>query len=369
MWYRFSAQWEVVPGKSRLRLLWKAQMAGRFLRWAGWCAAYLVFFLGVILLAETAVRAFTSVHLQGVSKELFARAPDEAGYVNMANARAVAFGVAVVTDGSGYRIRDGYDYPDGETAVLIVGDSVAFGVALEEHRTLAGRLRDEFPTIPIYNASVIGHGTVDYLATVKRALATHPNIAQVYLIFTLNDLASASRRNIARSLEEDATPEGGLVLVERVNGYLRGRSKLFIVLKNLYRDASMQWFEADLKLYDDAGLLDQAIGQIEEIKSHLQERGVNLLLVVPPYEAQLRPDNAALRWPQQLLAQGFAQRGIDLLDLMDDFLSYGDESADYYLFADHMHLSERGHDVLFGRVSDHLKTSLDRQSNWAVGDE
>ena len=73
-------------------------MAGRFLRWAGWCAAYLVFFLGVILLAETAVRAFTSVHLQGVSKELFARAPDEAGYVNMANARAVAFGVAVVTD-------------------------------------------------------------------------------------------------------------------------------------------------------------------------------------------------------------------------------------------------------------------------------
>jgi hypothetical protein len=51
---------------------------------------------------------------------------------------------------------------DKPGAILLLGDSVGFGPAVEEPETYAGLLRARFPAQRIYNSAVIGYTTTDY---------------------------------------------------------------------------------------------------------------------------------------------------------------------------------------------------------------
>src|SRR5262245_14521433 len=124
----------------------------------------LLFVAACVGLGELAVRAFSTVDLLGNSKDLFVPNAYGTSYGNAPNAEAISFGLKIYTDATGFRVPKGALPDDGakREAILILGDSVGFGPAVEEPDTFAGLLRSRFPAKRIYNSSAIGYSTPDY---------------------------------------------------------------------------------------------------------------------------------------------------------------------------------------------------------------
>ena len=156
-------------------------------------------------IAEIAVRTFSAVDLLGNSKNLFIAHAYGTSNGNAPNVEASSFGTLVYTDEHGFRVPKG-GLPEDERkaeAILILGDSVGFGPAVEEGDTFAGLLRTRFADRRIYNSSVIGYSTPDYRNVIDAFLPRHPEVKAVVLVFCLNDISSASARNIDRYLKSE----------------------------------------------------------------------------------------------------------------------------------------------------------------------
>ena len=84
------------------------------------------------------------------------------------------------------------------------------------------------------------------------------------------------------------------------------------------------------------------VNAIVKIKAALDKSNIDFLVVILPYEYQLRVEG--LKAPQALLNSFLAKRNIKSLDLYEDFASLNSE--DYYLYGDPMHLSYLGHETV-----------------------
>ena len=82
----------------------------------------------------------------------------------------------------------------------------------------------------------------------------------------------------------------------------------------------------------------------------LERSGVALLIVVLPYEYQLRGSDRALRLPQRLLTGFFERHGIDHVDALPAFERHGGDGRELFLPFDPMHLSREGHEVVYGVI-------------------
>jgi hypothetical protein len=128
--------------------------------------------------AELAARAFSSVGLVGNSKDLFVARAWGTSHGNAPHIEAISFGQRVFTGEYGFRIAPGSNGKDdgAANAILLIGDSVGFGPAVDEPETYAGLLRTRFPTQRVYNASVIGFSTRDYRNFVEAFVPQHPEV-------------------------------------------------------------------------------------------------------------------------------------------------------------------------------------------------
>src|SRR5262245_22729224 len=115
--------------------------------------------IALIALAEIAVRTFANIDPLGNSAHLFVANAYGTSHGNARNVEGISYGQTVYTDEHGFRVPKG-GVPGDETkseAVLILGDSIGFGPAVDEADTFAGLLRARFPERRIYNSSVIGY--------------------------------------------------------------------------------------------------------------------------------------------------------------------------------------------------------------------
>jgi hypothetical protein len=137
-------------------------------------------------------------------------------------------GSATVVGGPGERIthvrvnREGYRGPDwpppSDDEVLVVGDSLSFGLGVEEDEALPTRLRRALPgTPPVIDASVPTYGPPEYLATLEQVLERRRPAAAVVVVNLINDVAEVDRPNVGRHravdgwaarVESDAGGEG-----------------------------------------------------------------------------------------------------------------------------------------------------------------
>jgi lysophospholipase L1-like esterase len=317
-------------------------------------------FLALIgALAELAVRAFSAVDLLGNSRNLFAAGVYGASNGNAPNVEASSFGRIVYTDEYGFRIPKGGVPGDAarRQAILILGDSVGFGPAVEEAETLAGRLRARFPEWRIYNSSVIGYTTRDYRNVVEAFLPRHPEVKAVVLLYCLNDVSAASAQNIDRYLEQEkqGAPEWSLTetlrsftLLSDANDYLRSRSKLYLLLRHrLLRTQTRDW-RAVRQLYaeEHSAGVEQSVRDIAWIGATLEQRGIPFAVVLSPFEYQLRsPEDPEAQVPQRMLGELLSKAGVSTVDARPYF-DAGVPSADYFLGYDPMHFSALGHRVM-----------------------
>ena len=174
----------------------------------------LLFLLLFALIAEFAVRTFSDLNFLGNSRNLFISDAYGTSKGNAPNVEAVSFGAVVYTDEHGFRVPKG-GLPGDESkreAILLLGDSVGFGPAIEdEGETFAGLLRARFPAKRVYNSSVIGYTSADYKNVVEAFIPLHPEVSDVVLLYCLNDVSPSSAELIDRFLkaakEERPEPE------------------------------------------------------------------------------------------------------------------------------------------------------------------
>lgn len=302
----------------------------------------------LLLLLEAVVRVLRpGINFQGIERGLIrpgAFTPATHGLVP--NSEGVCFGTRVRVDESGCRKLSGPD--DYAATWLMLGDSVAFGVGVETPQTYAQLLQDEFPSVRVRNTSVPGHNLRSYRDVLEHHLAAAEGgpaggrVERVLLFYCLNDVDIGDTAWHSNRMRPHA--EGFL-------SFLRRNSKLYLFVKGAASDRSRSYFAYDHQLYERAGpRLAEALAHLGGIVETLRRRNINLLVVLQPYEYQLRTGEPGDRLPQKLVAAFLEERGVPYLDAFEDFAREGAASGEFYLYADHAHFNARGHRVVFDAV-------------------
>lgn len=336
-------------------------MASLLERWRPKVLAFSFSSLLVLLVlgaGEIFCRVFLDINLRKTSVEFVRQ--DANGFIvgNAPNATGTSFGVEVYSDANGYRVPQNYVARHADSSVLLIGDSVTFGVGVLEEQTFAGRLRSAFPEREILNSGVVGYSIPDYVRLVNSDPAAQANVRQVYLFYCLNDFHSADVYE-PRPVAPGAWPSikrGIASAFVWINETLGPRSKLYVLVTGLTIDPSRQYYEGDAKGME---VSDEKFAQVAqplvEIGRKIQGQGKSFAVVLNPYEMQVRPNSGADFRPQDRMKAFLATNGIDVIDTRDRFLAL-DAPSKAFLFADPMHLSALGHEIVFDVIAQDLRT-------------
>ncbi len=335
-------------------------------------AGSLLCLLLLALIGELAVRVLLDLNFLGNSRDLFVANAYGPSKGNAPSAQAISFGAVVHTDEHGFRVPEGGVPADAKKsdAILILGDSVGFGPAVEERETLAGLLRARFPAKRIYNSSVIGYATPDYKNVVDAFLPLHPEVTDIVLVYCLNDLSARSAEAIDRYLEEkQQEPDLRRTLQELgplrlVNDFLRERSKLYLLLKYQVMAPRQKQWEEITRLYGDGSeaSLEGSARDVADVAARAQEAGARFLVVLAPFEHQLRnPDDTASQVPQRKLGELLSRAGVEHVDARPAF-DRGPGAPDYFLPYDPMHFSRAGHRVMAEVIAGALAVDREQRS-------
>ncbi len=326
--------------------------------------------IAVLLAGEFYCRRFTRINFLDNSRELFAANRFGQSYGNEPNAVAYSFGEKVYIDADGFRIseqefaaKNALVKAANGPAILIAGDSVAFGVGLKEEDSFAGRLRRALPGETIYNSAAIGYDAFDYKTVVEAVVAQKPEIKTVVQFYCLNDISAGSAKKILQLTNQkngiDAAPEtepDDYPVIRPINDFLRSRSKLYIFLKNALRDTQLVTFKSDYERYQTDATVEAALKPLGELEEELTAAGIRYKVFILPYEAQLRPKSPAeYLLPQKKAADVMRREAIDYYDMTPDFQKSGVPAQELYLYGDPMHLSAKGSALAAEIVARELK--------------
>lgn len=149
-----------------------------------------------------------------------------------------------------------------ENIALIVGDSVAYGAALNNDETLASRLQIKYPILHFINAGVPGSGTRDNMERLRARLKTHAGkVKAVIYVHCENDMEGyGTPEHIAGDLHS-------ILEEHKIAGrYFVYSQFIFRVMPDVLRD----------KNYDDLDIRKHW-AQKKEIVGLLQKNGVTLI--------------------------------------------------------------------------------------------
>jgi len=284
---------------------------------------------------ELLCRAFGRIHVQGFSANLLVDRRWGESHGNGANVDAVSMGATIRTDGDGFRVDPAHPPAATGPEVLVLGDSVTFASGVPAEASFVERVARRLPALRIRNAASLGYRLIDHRNLVRDFLPRHPDTRAAVLMMSLGDLST--RAEIAGGSRSPG-------LAARVNAFLRSRSKLLVFAKAVVLDPALRVFRADSALYDvDDATFERALAPFDEIATLCRERALPLVVVVLPYEVELRfRDDAALA-PRRRLLAALAARDAGAVDALPRFLASPLAPDELFLFGDPVHLSPAGH--------------------------
>jgi hypothetical protein len=316
-----------------------------------WCAITPILLFGIF---ELLVRLLLpAIQPQGTDKILYAenRYGDTHGLMPCSVGRSN--GALVHVDKNGFR---GTFMPMDTSKVswLLLGDSVTMGIGVEEDSTFAGLLQSRFPGVNILNPSMIGYHVRDYCNVLHRFVIERKNdlkIRRVFLFWCLNDLYMA--KNAVEM------PGGKIRLrIGKALNVLRVHSRFYYFLKTILFDRPKSYFLFDSRIYaEDRQKVADGIDRLEDIKrfcrswrhrgwrtpnQNLQD-SMEFMVVLLPYEYQLRSRNSDLNEPQRIMRVEMEDHGIEVSDPLPYLKASGIDSKVLYLYGDGIHLSTTGH--------------------------
>ncbi len=230
--------------------------------------------------------------------------------------------------------------------VLLLGDSVTMGIGVESDSTFASKIMMLRNDIRIYNPSLIGYSSQDYLNIIKHLINSKQSelsFSEVSIVWCLNDVYG---RNEAVNIGY-----GGESIIDRFFGFVRSNIKTFHLLKKIFFDRPKVYYDYDKKFYleeneenEENEEIEKAVRNLTEIDTILEENLINLKIILLPYEVQLRKQGDNL--PQKILIEYLEKHKISVYDLYDSIIKSGYDSEDLYLFGDGIHFSKLGHDLI-----------------------
>lgn len=199
--------------------------------------------------------------------------------------------------------------------VLIVGDSVAFGLGVDDDATMASQLqRAAGDSFQVFNAAVAGYNADQIYLAAKRSLAAQPVDALIYVAST-NDF--------------DGNSESEL---------LQSATSLFARL------ASLRSLAGNRVVVMLTGYLEYAVRDVIDGKKHGW------------YGAWIHTDY--LRRELPAIARQFVFDFIDVNGLVDATVQDdGSIFSPFAMFVDHVHLSRRGHGIAAAALRESLSKS------------
>jgi hypothetical protein len=261
----------------------------------------------------------------------------------------MSLGVRVFTDRYGFRVPPRFrdTNPADAPALLILGDSIAFGSGVEEERTFAGLLRGSLPSTRIYNSAVIGYGASDYRNVAAHFLPDHDEVRTICLVFCLNDVKQkpAPIGRSARVTPPTSRSES-IFSAAKLDFFLRSNSELYVVLKSELSDPQERYWRLAASAYADVGDVGRTLQPITEIAEISRLLGAKFFVIIAPYEFKLRSNDAEGTTPQGTLIDYFERHGVAYVDALPVFRRVGLPSYEHFLPGYPMHFSAVGHEVI-----------------------
>ena len=300
----------------------------------------------IILFLETLIRLFNIVELQGYDKQAFY---SENGIIlSKTNNSFKVFGIISKTDKNGFRIPiKNYTYKHEKKSTLVLGDSVTFGVGVEEKNTFIGILRNNSRGNNLYNAAIFGHNIESYLYILKKNHEKFKDeINQVLIFLCLNDVVpyqgtifekkDSNKNEFKKNIIENK-------FTLKLNIFLREKSVLFVLIKGIFTNPVKRHYDYMRTLYDNEKNLVKFEKDVSEITNYLTKNNLNFKFVLLPYAHQIISNcQKELLKPQEAIKKVFDNQNIDIKDYTYEFCK-NDNKSELFLKYDPVHLSRYGH--------------------------
>lgn len=243
------------------------------------------------------------------------------------NATGNVWGKAINTDNIGGRKHR--KSKAGKPKLLIIGDSVTEGVGVDDTATFANILNNRLDSFDVRNVSLIGWSVNDYKNVVDSLLASDSMIQTVNIFYCLNDIYGTSKTKDLPAISNKG-------IFSKINLILQNNYATYRLIKLFIYQNSNHYYTYDKTLYHDTARVNKMLQQLTYLKRQCLNRGVGFNLFLLPYKSQLcKIENDR---PQQV----FQHNGLFAVDLLTQLQKREDLSG-LYLFADEIHLSEKGH--------------------------
>ena len=291
----------------------------------------------------------------GISKNLIIFKNNQ--HFNSPNIEAVAFSKKVFTDELGFRIPNKkYKYNSENTSVLVLGDSVGFGVGAKEEETFVGLMRKNSKNLNFYNSSVPGYHVIDYAHTIDENKDLK-KLREVLYIYILNDI-SFERTVFNNTTTEEISKRKERVkffnklrenfYFKKINFFLRNKSVLYMWIKGIISKPSERHFYYMYPQYKDNDKISDLKEAIKQIKNKTKKNNFKLFVAILPYEFQTRKENCKddFLLPQAIVKSIFIDLKIKFKDYTSFFCDNKKPSA-LFLKYDPVHLSSNGHQLVY----------------------
>ena len=275
-------------------------------------------------------------------------------YKNNSNIEGNSFGKNVFTDLNGYRIPSkNFSYKNDKQNLLILGDSVSFASGVLEEESFIGLLRKKNENINILNTSVVGYNIKSYQQILSEI--SKKKLAQkVILFYCLNDIGVKINTIDKKSILNDQVDKFSFInrlkestVFSYLNNFLRSKSVLYIFVKSVLSKPSERHFRYELALYSNNMFLKELENNIKNINEIKKKFNLDLSFVVLPFEYQTRKGNCQKYLdPQEKLINFLNSYNLKYFDYTSEFCLQ-DKPKDLYLKYDPVHLSKKGHRLVF----------------------
>lgn len=301
----------------------------------------------IILSLEIIIRFLNIVGLQGYEKEAFYF---ENGIIfSKPNNTFKVFGKKSKTDKNGFRIPlNNFSYKNEKKSILILGDSVTFGVGVKEKNTFIGILRNNLQDNNLYNTAIFGHNIESYSYILKKNHKKFKNeINEVVIFLCLNDLVpyqgavfKKEEKNEINNFQKNIVKNTFAV---KLNVFFRERSSLFVLLKGFLTNPIERHYNYMKILYDNEKNLMGFEKFVNEIDGFMNKNNLKYRYVLLPYAHQVRNNcKKNLLKPQEIIKDILNKKNLNLIDYTSEFCKIPNNN-DLFLKYDPVHLSNYGH--------------------------
>lgn len=231
--------------------------------------------------------------------------------------------------------------------VIILGDSVAFGLGADNHETVSAYLQNAIPDYQVQNLAVSGYGVDQSLINLERNIGKLNPVFIIYIIYTGNDLADTSsdvaygKSKPLYRLENDEV----VLVKDKVARYS---------CANVWATSWMLNKFEFLSKHKDSICGTTKMGEfetkkvvsilIDNIKLKSQQYGAQTLFVISPDKSDFENKSEELIFFQELLDQ----KGYMHLDMYEALLA-ANESLDS-IYYDSAHFYSRGNAFLASQI-------------------